>query len=131
MRKNKKTARWTFDNIKDTSDGKKTEGWADECFLGLQYTRLFTYLTGGKAIVAPTFVPPGSHYLLEMADFISFCMAREFQRVSEGKNAELQSGLMGKMINQIVEANGEPIWIYENGSISISRYFNKNLKFPN
>lgn len=128
MRENNKTTRWFFDNIKDTSNGKKTEGWADECFLGLQYTRLFTYLSGGCAIIAPKFVTPGSHFLLEMADFISFCMAREFQRVSEGKDAELPSGLMGKMINQMVDVKNDPFWIYENGSISIRRYFiNKSI----
>lgn len=129
MRNNKKSALWTFDNIKDTSNGEKNEGWADECFLGLQYTRLFTYLAGGNTITAPKFVSPGSHYLLEVADFISFCMAREFQRLSEGKDAELPSGLMGNMINQMVDVNNVPFWKYENGSISIRRYFiNKTLR---
>lgn len=123
FRENNKGIRWTFDNIKDTTDGTKKEGWADECFLGLQYTRLFTYLCAGIAVHPPKFVQPGSHFLLEIADFISFCMAREFQRVSEGKNSEIPSGLMGKMINQMVEVNGNPFWFNELGSISIRRYF--------
>ena len=71
---NKLSVRWVFDNTSDASSGKRTEGWALECFLGLQYTRLFTWLAGGLPVVEPEFVQPGTHCLLEIADFISYCV---------------------------------------------------------
>ena len=123
LRENKKSVRWVFDNIQDTTDGTKTEGWANECFLGLQYTRLFTYLCAGSAVHAPEFVTPGSHFLLEIADYISFCMGREFHMVASDKNSELPCGLMGHMLCQLVDAQGNTYSTMENPSLSIRRYF--------
>lgn len=100
MRKYRKAPVWVFDNVKDASDGDRTEGWAEECFLGLQYTRLFTYLAAGSAILRPKFVQPGSHYLLEIADFMSYCIAREFEKTVQGVKTELPSALLGKSFYQ-------------------------------
>lgn len=50
FREQNKSIDWIFDNIKDTTSGSRAEGWAAECFLGLQYTRLFTWLSAGAAI---------------------------------------------------------------------------------
>jgi hypothetical protein len=95
FRKNNKSVDWIFDNVADTTCGLRTEGWAEECFLGLQYTRLFTWLSSGAVITAPTFVPPGSHYLLEIADFISYCVARDFEKGVLESRSEFPSSLLG------------------------------------
>jgi hypothetical protein len=42
LRERKLAPSWIFDNIQDTTGGERTEGWAEEVFLGLQYTPLFT-----------------------------------------------------------------------------------------
>lgn len=115
MRAHNKSVEWIFDNIKDTTDGKRTEGWAEECFLGLQYTPLFTWLSAGAAIVKPSFVEPGTHYLLEVADFISYCVAREFERSIRGKEVEFPSSLLGKGFYQGTIANGNVLYMWNNG----------------
>lgn len=97
---------WTFDNIKDTSNGPKTEGWAEEVFLGLQYTRLFTWLTAGALVQEPSFVSPGSHFLLEIADFISFWTAREFASTLAGRKTEVPTSLFGTGFFQSIVGGG-------------------------
>lgn len=98
--------RWIFDNIKDTTKGSKTEGWASECFLGLQYTRLFTWLSSGAYVEEPKFVTPGSHYLLEIAGFISYCVARDFEKAVQNSQSEFPSRLLGKGLYQGVLGDG-------------------------
>jgi hypothetical protein len=88
--------KWVFDNVKDTTQGERTEGWAQEVFLGLQYTPLWTEISAGAYIEPPEFRVPGSHYLLEVADFISFIVAREFHRQCMKLPVELPSSLLGK-----------------------------------
>lgn len=98
---------WVFDNIKDASNGERSEGWAEECFLGLQYTRLFAYLSAGAAVLKPKFVSPGSHFLLETADFFSYCVAREFEMAARGKQAEFPTAMLGEGFYQATLANGD------------------------
>lgn len=107
MRDQNKSVEWVFDNVKDTTNGQRTEGWAEECFLGLQYTRLFTWLSSGSTTVKPVFTKPGSHYLLEVADFVSYVVAREFERNICGKPVEIPSSLLGNGIYQGAIANGD------------------------
>ncbi len=115
MRTYNKSVEWVFDNIKDTTDGKRTEGWAEEVFLGLQYTPLFTWLSAGATVQKPSFVKPGSHYLLEIADFISYCIAREFERSILGKKVEFPSSLLGKGFYQGTIANGDVLYRWNDG----------------
>lgn len=96
MRGFNKSVKWIFDNIKDTTGGARTEGWASEAFLGLQYTRLFTWLSAGAPVQEPSFVTPGSHFLLEIADFVSYCVARDFEKSIRGEIPELPSSLFGR-----------------------------------
>ncbi len=98
--------RWVFDNIQDTTKGTKTEGWAEEVFLGLQYIPLFTYLSSGSTVLKPEFVKPGSHYLLEIADFISFCVARDFHLFTKGDKPEFSSSLLGNRFYQAFLRDG-------------------------
>lgn len=107
MRDYGKNVRWVFDNVKDASDGKRTEGWAEECFLGLQYTRLFIVLSAGAPILKPEFVQPGSHYLLEVADFISYCVAREFEKAVQNSKTEFPTASLGKCFYQGTLGNGD------------------------
>jgi hypothetical protein len=115
MRAQNKSVEWIFDNIKDTTDGKRTEGWAEECFLGLQYTPLFTWLSSGATALKPSFVEPGTHYLLEVADFISYCVAREFERSIRGQEVEIPSSLLGKGFYQGTIANGDVLYKWNVG----------------
>jgi hypothetical protein len=106
MRSFGKNLAWVFDNVKDATDGRRTEGWAEECFLGLQYTRLFTYVSAGAPVLKPEFVQPGSHYLLEIADFISYCVAREFEKAAQNTKTEFPRSLLGKGFYQATLGDG-------------------------
>jgi len=123
LRNNSMGINWIYDNIKDTTTGERTEGWADECFLGLQHNRQFVYLTAYANIAKPNFVRPGSHYLLEVADFISYWVAREFFRSISKQPIEIKCALMGAGIYQWVDINGNAEYTTCNGSDAIKRYF--------
>lgn len=115
FRSNHKSVNWIFDNVKDTTEGTRTEGWAAECFLGLQYTRLFTWLSSGATVLEPKFVPPGSHYLLEIADFISYCVARDFEKAILGSKSEFPSSLLGKSFYQGTIGDGSVKYKWQHG----------------
>lgn len=106
FRQRKLGLRWVFDNVKDTTGGERTEGWAKEAFLGLQYTRLFTWLSAGSTVLEPDFVQPGSHFLLEIADFVSYCVARDFDKNVQGAQSEFPSSLLGQGFFQGVLKDG-------------------------
>lgn len=98
--------RWVYDNVKDASKGPRTEGWASEVFLGMQYTRLFTWLSASATVLEPAFVKPGTHPLLEIADFVSYSVARDFERAATGHTNEIPSTLIGQGFYQGVLRNG-------------------------
>jgi len=101
FRNQEKSINWIFDNIQDTTSGDKTEGWASECFLGLQYTRLFCWVSAGATVIEPSFVRPGSHFLLEVADFISYCVARDFERAIIGQRPEFPTSLLVLLCHKV------------------------------
>lgn len=115
FREQHKSVNWVFDNIKDTTTSARTEGWAAECFLGLQYTRLFTWLSAGAAAIEATFVPPGSHFLLEIADFMSYCVARDFEKSILGTRSEFPSSLLGNGFYQGTLGCGDIEHIWSHG----------------
>lgn len=107
FRRQGKSVNWVFDNIQDVTSGNKVEGWASERFLGLQYTRLFCWLSAGATVTEPSFVRPGSHFLLEVADFISYCVARDFERAIVGRRPEFPTSFLGQGFYQGTLGNGD------------------------
>lgn len=125
MRKRHHGVRRVFDNVKDTTiKGPRTEGWASECFRGLQYTGLFTWLMAGATTLEPSFVKPGSHFMLEIADFCSYCVARDFEKRVTGSYSEFPSSLMGIGFYQCVAGDGNSYWKWNHG-IPFEYYINK------
>lgn len=123
LRRSSMGINWIYDNTKDTSTGERTEGWADECFLGLQHNRQFIYLTAHANITRPSFVKPGSHHLLEVADFMSFWLAREFFKSIQKQTTEIKCSLMGLGLYQRTARNGDAISFECNGSDAVKQYF--------
>jgi hypothetical protein len=115
LRERKLCPSWIFDNIQDTSSGERTEGWAEEVFLGLQYTPLFTWLSAGATVLAPKFAKPGSHFLAEIADFISYGVAREFQKKVENIEPEFPSSGFGMGFYQSIRPDGSVDFEWSNG----------------
>jgi len=59
------------------SDGRRGErNWASDLLVDSQKCLLYNYLSRGIEIVPPHFVPPGSEPCLELADFVSYVVAR-------------------------------------------------------
>ena len=97
---------WFFDHKKDSTKKERTEGWANEIFLGLQYTNLFTWYSAGATVLEPNFVNPGSHFLLEIADFCSFWIAREFLHSIKKTQSELSTDKLGLIMSQANDSYG-------------------------
>ena len=83
------------------------QGWARECFGGLQRTILYPFLAKGITIPEPKFVTPGSHTCLELADFVSFVVARYLLRRQENKTIEFDPSRLGKVFYMIQLPNGD------------------------
>ncbi|WP_293367909.1 hypothetical protein [Nevskia sp.] len=115
LRTRKLGVRWTFDNVKDSTSGIRTEGWAQEVFRGLQYTRLFTWLSAGSTVLEPAFVSPGSNFLLEIADFISYSVARDFENATLQKKSDFPSTLLGQGLYQAVLRDGSLDFKWDHG----------------
>ena len=52
------------------------DGWATKLFNGARLTLLWQYMSHGLPVRTPEFVPPGNNFLLEIADIISYVIAR-------------------------------------------------------
>ena len=65
-----------FDSEKPTRSEKAIHAWARDAFLGSQYCLLYGFLAKGVEIPEPQFVPPASQPCLELADFVSYVIAR-------------------------------------------------------
>lgn len=98
--------RWNFDHAVAPDKRTGSEGWAEEVFLGLQYAPLFTWLSAGAPVVAPKFHTPGSHGLLEIADALSFFVAREFHQCVMGRKTEVPSSYTGLGYYRAFNADG-------------------------
>lgn len=122
FRNQEKSVNWIFDNIQDTTHGSKVEGWASERFLGLQYTRLFCWMSAGATVLEPSFVRPGSHFLLEMADFISYCVARDFQQAIIGQRSEFPSSLLGQGFYQGTLGDGN-VESMRNAGLPLKKFY--------
>lgn len=101
--------KWFFDNVKDRKNPSEAavEGWASECFRGIQYTRLYTWLASGAKIDEPNFVIPGSHFLLEISDFICFWIARGFLKKINRQKVELATHKLGVIHGYGTNGRGE------------------------
>jgi hypothetical protein len=122
-RSQKHRVSWTFDHIKDASGGaSRSEGWASEVFLGLQYTNLWTWLSACATVDPPTFAQPGSHPLLEVSDFLSFWTAREFHQRAIGNKSPSITSRTGTGFHAYVLANGDVEWAWRKG-FPLSKFF--------
>ncbi len=87
--------------------GPKVEGWAEECFRGLQYTKLYIWLLAGGYIEPPSFNASGSYFLSEIADFYSFWVRRDFEKAIKKERIELGTYELGEGFYQGVLSNGD------------------------
>ena len=69
-----------FDSEKDSKANEIIHSWARDIFKGSQCSLLYGFLSKGIEIPEPKFVSPASFPGLEVADFVSFTIARYYHR---------------------------------------------------
>ncbi len=82
------------------------QAWARHAFLGSERQLLYLYLCHGIPVPEPRFVKPGSHPCLELADFVSFVVARELFRYGLGLPTEYSTSRLGKVRYSWTDPNG-------------------------
>lgn len=96
-----------FDSEKDSQANEIIHGWARDAFHGSQHCLLYGFLSKGIEIPEPKFVPPASYPGLEVADFVSFTIARFYNRKWEGKEIEIDPARMGLVTFLGYDFNGD------------------------
>lgn len=90
----------TFDAEKRTDADQVIQGWARDAFNGSQHITLYPFLAHGIEVPEPIFVKPSSQPCLELADFVSYIIARMHLKKWQGQEIEeiLHPRNLGKVI---------------------------------
>jgi len=96
-----------FDSEKNSQANVIIHAWARDTFKGSQYSLLYGFLSKGIEIPEPKFVPPASFPGLEVADFVSFAIARYYSRMWQGKKIEIDPKDMGLVTYLGYDGNGD------------------------
>lgn len=104
-----------FDSEKASHANEVIHGWARDAFRGSQHSLLYGFLTKGIEIPEPKFVSPASVPGLEIADFVSFVIARFYDRMWKGKRVEIDPRLMGLVTYLGYDSNGDLLWRRQEG----------------
>jgi len=99
-----------FDSEKRSHANEVIHGWARDAFRGSQHSLLYGFLSKGIEIPEPTFVPPALFPGLEIADFVSFTIARFYDRMWKGKEIEIDPRRMGPVTYLGYDSNGDLLW---------------------
>jgi len=104
-----------FDSEKDSQANEVIHGWARDTFLGSQHSLLYGFLSKGIEIPEPKFVSPASFPGLEVADFVSFTVARYYHKRWENKGIEIDPARMGLVTFLGYDFNGDLLWRRQEG----------------
>lgn len=96
-----------FDSEKHSQANEVIHGWARNTFRGSQHSLLYGFLSKGIEIPEPKFVSPASFPGLEIADFVSFTIARFHDRMWKGKKIEIDPARMGLVTYLGYDSNGD------------------------
>lgn len=96
-----------FDSEKNSQANVIIHGWARDIFKGNQHSLLYAFLSKGIEIPEPKFVAPASFPGLEMADFVSFAIARYYLRMWQRKEIEIDPKDMGLVTYLGYHGNGD------------------------
>ena len=104
-----------FDSEKKSLANETIHGWAKDIFKGNQYSLLYRFLSKGIEIPEPKFIVPASAPGLEIADFISFTIARYYLRMWQGKEIEINPKDLGLVTYLGYDSNGDLLWRRQEG----------------
>lgn len=86
-----------FDSQKAAKADVVIHQWARDTFRNGQGNLLYSFLSHSIFVPEPIFVPPASHPLLEVADFMSFAVARHHFRAYQGAVSEIDLRVLGQV----------------------------------
>jgi hypothetical protein len=96
-----------FDSEKEVVGlGPVIHGWAREAFQGAQRELAYAFISHGLPVPEPEFVKPASHPCLELADFVSFVVARGHHCKMKGKEPDYQSERLGSVFYSWLRKDG-------------------------
>lgn len=104
-----------FDSEKYSYANEVIHGWARDTFRGSQHSLLYSFLSKGIEIPEPKFVSPASLPGLEIADFVSFAIARFYDRMWKEKQIEIDLSRMGLVTYLGYDSNGDFLWRRQEG----------------
>jgi hypothetical protein len=104
-----------FDSEKYSHANEVIHGWARDVFRSSQHSLLYGFLSKGIEIPEPKFVSPASCPSLEIADFVSFTIARFYDRMWKGKEIEIDPSGMGLVTYLGYGSNGDLLWRRQEG----------------
>lgn len=104
-----------FDSEKSSHANEVIHGWARDAFRGSQHSLLYGFLSKGIEIPEPKFVPPASLPGLEIADFVSFTIARFYDRMWKEKEIDIDPRRMGLITYLGYDSNGDLLWRRQEG----------------
>jgi len=99
-----------FDSEKSSTANEIIHGWARNLFKGSQHSLLYAFLSKGIEIPEPIFVSPASHPGLELADFVSFIVARYYFRMWQDKEIEIDPKDLGMVTYLGYDKCGDLLW---------------------
>ncbi len=96
-----------FDSEKElTGLGPIIHGWAKDAFQKSQRELIYSFISHGLPIPEPLFLPPASHPCLELADFVSFVVARGHHCKLRGIPFDYPSEQLGKVFYSWLRRDG-------------------------
>ena len=86
-----------FDSDRLLKEVQSSDGWIPDLFEGSTLSLLYPFLSHGISVPKPLLVQPGSHIMLELADFIAFAVARDISNTLLKKIDMYSSKRLGKI----------------------------------
>lgn len=104
-----------FDAEKSSEANQIIHKWAQDAFVGSQHSLLYGFLAKGIEIPEPKFVKPASYPGLEVADFVSYTIARYYFSKWQSKNIDIDPAEMGLATYLGFGKHGHLIWRRQEG----------------
>jgi hypothetical protein len=95
-----------FDSQKPSKANTTIHQWARDAFQNGQGNLLYSFLSHSSFVPEPVFVPPASHPLLEVADFVSFAVPRHHHRLFHGTDPEIDLKILGDVMYMTFSLDG-------------------------
>jgi len=96
-----------FDSEKEYKGlGPVIHGRARDAFQGSQRKLIYSFVSHGLPVPEPIFIKPASHPCLEIADFVSFVIARGHHCKMNNKECEYSSKQIGKVFYSWLRKDG-------------------------